>query len=211
MGSEDNDIKNEDEKSHTTETTTSDADSHSATNFRPTKKPKLQLKRKSVEKSQDVPSAEVQVLQSIGNALIEKRQTPNLNSKDEDELFGALIASEMRQIAPERKVFAKMQISNIVYQEMLAPFNSMPLSYTGEQISWTYPQHPTQQKQGLYQVQQQQPHQQQHQQHLSFQESDQEPDPKAISDSSSPRILRKTCHKAWATFLPKQVRDWLSQ
>ena len=31
MGSEDDDIKNEDEKSDTTETTTSDADSHSAT------------------------------------------------------------------------------------------------------------------------------------------------------------------------------------
>ena len=96
----------------------------------------------------------MQVLQSIGNALIEKGQTPNLNSKDEDELFGALIASQMRQIAPERNVFAKMQISNIVYQEMLAPFNSMPLCYTGEQTSWTYPQHPTQQKQGLHQVKQ---------------------------------------------------------
>ena len=79
----------------------------------------------------------MQVLQSIGNALGQK-QTPDF--KDEDELFGALIASQMRQIAPERKVVAKMQISNIVYQEMLAPFNSMPLSYTGVGASWKYPQ-----------------------------------------------------------------------
>lgn len=162
--------KNVDVKCDTTETTTSDGDNHSATNFRPTKKPKLQIKRKSVEKNQDVSSAEVQVLQSIGHAL-EQRQTPNLSCKHEDELFGALIASQMWQIAPERKVLVKMRISKyIVYQEMLAPFNSMPLSYTGEQTSWKYHQHPQQQKQELHQVQQHQPQQQQHQQHHSFQD-----------------------------------------
>lgn len=47
-----------------------------------------------MEKNQDVSSAEVQVLQSIGHAL-EQRQTPNLSCKHEDELFGALIASQM--------------------------------------------------------------------------------------------------------------------
>ena len=77
-------------------------------------------------------------------------------------MFGVLIASQMRQIAPERKVVAKMQISNIVYQEMLALFNSMPLSYTGGQGSWKYPQ---QQMQELRQAQQHQP-----QQHHSFQD-----------------------------------------
>ena len=131
------------------ETTTSDADNHPASNFRPTTKSKLQMKRKSAGKNQDVANAEVQVLQSIGNALGQK-QTPDF--KDEDELFGALIASQMRQIAPERKVVAKMQTSNIVYQEMLAPFNSMPLSYTGERASWKYSQ---QQVQELHQAQQQ--------------------------------------------------------
>ncbi|XP_074634579.1 uncharacterized protein LOC141893102 isoform X4 [Acropora palmata] len=40
-GSEDDDTQNVDEKSDTTETTTSDADNHPASNFRPTKKPKL--------------------------------------------------------------------------------------------------------------------------------------------------------------------------
>jgi len=90
------------------ETTTSDADNHPASNFRPTKKPKLQMKRKkSAGKNQDVANAEVQVLQSTGNAFGQK-QTPEFT--DEDELFVALIASQMRQIAPERKVVAKMQI-----------------------------------------------------------------------------------------------------
>ena len=40
------------------------------------------------------------------------RRTPDF--KDEDELFGALITSQMRQIAPEQNVVAKMQKPNIV-------------------------------------------------------------------------------------------------
>ena len=77
------------------------------------------MKSKSPGKNQDVTNAEVPVLQSIGENLGQK-QTPDF--KDEDELFGSLIASQVRQIAPERNVVAKMQIPNIVYQEMLAPF-----------------------------------------------------------------------------------------
>ena len=65
-GSEDDDTQNVDDKSNTTETTTSDADNHAASNFRPTKKP----------------NAEVQVLQSIGEKLGQK-QTPDF--KDENE------------------------------------------------------------------------------------------------------------------------------
>ena len=81
-GSEDDDTQNVDDKSNTTETTTSDADNHAASNFRPTKKPKLQTTRKSAGKNQDVANAEVQVLQSIGEKLGQK-QTPDF--KDENE------------------------------------------------------------------------------------------------------------------------------
>lgn len=59
-------------KTLTTEKTTSDADNHPASNFPPTKTPKLQMKRRSAGKNQDVANAEVQVLQSIGNALGQK-------------------------------------------------------------------------------------------------------------------------------------------
>ena len=127
---------------------TSDADNHAASNFRLIKKPKLQMKRKSAGKNQDVANAEF--LQSIGEKLGQKQKS---DLRDEDELFGALIASQMRQIAPERKAVAKMQISNIVCQEMLAPFNSG---------SWKYPQ---QQMQELHQAEQHEPQEQQHQQH----------------------------------------------
>ena len=163
-GSEDDDTQKVDDKSNTTVTTTSDANNHAASNFQPTEKPKLQMKRKSAGKNQDVANAEVQVLQSIWEKLGQKQ---TLDFKDEDELFGALIASQMRQIAPKWKFVAKLQISNIVYQEMLALFNSMPLSYTRGKGSWKYPQ---QQMQGLYQAQQHQPQQQQHLQHHSFQD-----------------------------------------
>lgn len=66
--------------------------------------------------NQDVSTAEVEVLQSIGAALgkIGSKQTTCSSSlKDEDELFGALIASQLQQIAPERKVSVKMQVYNI--------------------------------------------------------------------------------------------------
>ena len=106
------------------------------------------------EKNQNVANLVLQVLQFSGEKLGQK-QTPGF--KDEDELFGALIASQMRQIAAERKVVAKMQISNIAYQEILALFNSMPLSYTRGQGSWKYP---LQQMQELHQAQQHQPQQQ---------------------------------------------------
>ena len=96
-GSEDDDTQKVDDKSKTTVTTTSDANNHAASNFQPTKNPKLQMKRKSARKNQDVANAEVQVLRSIWEKLGQK-QTPDF--KDEDELFGALIASQMRQIAP---------------------------------------------------------------------------------------------------------------
>lgn len=79
----------------------------------------------------------MEVLKSIGASLGQK-QPSSLNSKDEDELFGALTASQRRQIAPDRKVLTKIQISNILYHEMLASFSIMPMPYNAEQSSWKY-------------------------------------------------------------------------
>ena len=92
--------------------------------------------------------AEVQVLQSLGDALGHKQmQVPNASIKDEDELFGELIASRMRQLLPERKVMAKMQVSNILYREMLAKFQSpsspapAPFTQGQIQVEMYQPQH----------------------------------------------------------------------
>ena len=102
--SEDDEIQNVDDKSDSTETTASDADGFSASNnFRSIKKVKLPSKKKTMAKvHDDVTMAKVQVLQSLGDALGQKQmQVPNASTKDEDELFGELIASQMRQLLPE--------------------------------------------------------------------------------------------------------------
>ena len=93
-------------------------------------------------------------MQSIGAALgqIGKKQTTSSSLKDDDELFGALIASQLHQIAPERKVRVKMQVYNILYQEVLAsfstpsvsaPYSSVPYSShqenSGRNQSWRRP------------------------------------------------------------------------
>ena len=82
--------------------------------------------------NQNVSTAEVEVLQSIGAALgqIGKKQTTSSSLKDEDELFELffLIVSQLRQIAPERKVRVTMQVYNILYQEVLASFTTPTVS-----------------------------------------------------------------------------------
>ena len=165
--SEDDEIQNVDDKSDSTETTASDADGFSASNnFRSIKKVKLPSKKKTMAKvHDDVTMAEVHVLQSLGDALGHKQmQVPNANTKDEDELFGELIASQMRQLLPEGKVMVKMQVSNILYQEMLAKFQSpstpAPAPFTQGQIQVE-----------MYQPQQHQQYQPQH--HHNFQDKNQ--------------------------------------
>ena len=116
-------------------------------------------------KVHDVTMAEVQVLQSLGDALGQKQmQVPNASTKDEDELFGELIASQMRQLLPERKAMVKMQVSNILYQEMLAKFQSpstpAPAPFTQGQIQVE-----------MYQPLQHQQYQPQH--HHNFQDKNQ--------------------------------------
>ena len=69
-------------------------------------------------------------MQSIGAALgqIEKKQTTSSSLKNENEPFGALKASQLNQITPERKVRVKMQVYNILYREVLASFSTPSVS-----------------------------------------------------------------------------------
>lgn len=56
--------------------------------------------------NQDLSTAEVEVLQSVGAALGQigsKQTTCSSSLKDEDELFGALIASQLQQKISTRK------------------------------------------------------------------------------------------------------------
>ena len=69
-------------------------------------------------------------MQSIGAALgqIEKKQTTSSSLKNENEPFGALKASQLNQITPERKVRVKMQVYNILCREVLASFSTPSVS-----------------------------------------------------------------------------------
>lgn len=123
--------------------------SDTANNFRPAKKALLHSTPKAKRKiNPDVSNAEVEVLQSIGAALGQRKSSET--SRDEEDIFGAQVASLLRQLPPEKKVMVQMQVSNILYQEVLSslPTASGPTSGTAnpfphntQQISWNYPHH----------------------------------------------------------------------
>jgi hypothetical protein len=115
----------------------SDVDMQPSNNFRQGKKAKLQSKKARGKNNVDVTNAEIQVLNSIGEAL--KPQTSSINVKDEDELFGALVSSQIRQIAPERRVFVKMQISNLIYQEILSTLSAVSSNMASQPAGQTWP------------------------------------------------------------------------
>ena len=82
------------------------------------KRLKSKIKRKST-KDNEFEAAALAILKSRGSSLGQK-QAPSPTVRDEDDLFAALIASQLGKIAPDRKVMVEMQILNIIYQEMLA-------------------------------------------------------------------------------------------
>lgn len=70
----------------------------------------------------DVDSAELEFLQTIGDRLKEKPTQPQ---RDEESIFGDLIASQLRQLPYHERVMAKLEIGNVVYSHLLRK-NSNP-------------------------------------------------------------------------------------
>lgn len=70
----------------------------------------------------DVDSAELELLQTIGERFKEKPKQPQ---RDEESISGDLIASQLRQLPYHERVKAKMEISNVVYSRLLRK-NSNP-------------------------------------------------------------------------------------
>ena len=64
----------------------------------------------------------MEFLQTIGDRLKEKPTQPQ---RDEESIFGDLIASQLRQLPYHERVMAKMEISNVVYSRLLRK-NSNP-------------------------------------------------------------------------------------
>lgn len=60
----------------------------------------------------DIDSAELEFLQTIGNRPKEKPTQPQ---RDEEGIFGDLTASQLRQLPHQERVMAKIKIRNVVY------------------------------------------------------------------------------------------------
>ena len=61
-------------------------------------------------------NAELEFFQAIGDRLKQKATQPQ---KDEESIFGDLIASQLRQLPYHERVMAKMEISNVLYSRLL--------------------------------------------------------------------------------------------
>ncbi|XP_067023973.1 uncharacterized protein [Acropora muricata] len=64
----------------------------------------------------DIDTAELEFLQTIGDRLKEKATEPK---KDEERIFGDLIASQLRQLQYHERVMAKMEINIVLYAHLL--------------------------------------------------------------------------------------------
>ena len=68
----------------------------------------------------DATNDELKMIQEIGSSLVacvkEKHRT---NERDEDALFGELIASQLRKIGSPEKIMIKMKISQLIYDHQM--------------------------------------------------------------------------------------------
>ena len=75
-------------------------------------------KQTNESKKSGCEEAELELLQSLGASIAKQGQVVE-KEKDEDDIFGTLIASQLRQPPPDKKIWFKMQISNMVYAQMM--------------------------------------------------------------------------------------------
>lgn len=85
----------------------------------------------------DVDSAELEFLQTIGDKLKKKPTQPQ---RDEESIFGDLIASQLRQLPYHERVMAKMEISNVVYSRFLRKNSTNTGYFPGHKVSQVYSQ-----------------------------------------------------------------------
>ena len=60
------------------------------------------------------------LIQSLVASIVKDyRSQEKEKEKDEDETFGNLITSQLKQLPPNKKILVKMQISNLMYEQMM--------------------------------------------------------------------------------------------
>ena len=87
-----------------------------------TKRPSWRFHKQSStesKKTQNVAEeAEMALIQSLGASIVKDYRSQE-KEKDEDETFGNLITSQLKQLPPNKKILVKMQISNLMYEQMM--------------------------------------------------------------------------------------------
>lgn len=72
----------------------------------------------SKKKKSDCEEAELELIQSLRASIAKQGQSVE-KEKGEDEIFGTLIASQLRQLPPDKTIWVKMQISNMMFEQMM--------------------------------------------------------------------------------------------
>ena len=99
------------------------------------------LKRKNKE---DIDKAELEFMKTIGDRLERKDKKAE---RDEESIFGELIASQLHTLPQQERIMAKMELSNAMYSHILKsnrnPTNIFPSESTTGQMSQEPTQHPS--------------------------------------------------------------------
>lgn len=99
------------------------------------------MKRKNKE---DIDKAELEFMKTIGNRL--ERKDKKNGERDEESIFGELIASQLRKLPEQERVLAKMELSNAMYSHILKSNQHSPNKIvSGEPVTghMSYSQEPT--------------------------------------------------------------------
>ena len=87
-----------------------------------TKRPSWRFHKQSStesKKTQNVAEeAEMALIQSLVASIVKDYRSQE-KEKDEDETFGNLITSQLKQLPPNKKILVKTQISNLMYEQMM--------------------------------------------------------------------------------------------
>lgn len=92
-------------------------------------------KRDKKSAKKDVDNVEVEMLKCMTQCL----KKPPEKQKDEDELFGSFVASQLKGMSPEQNAMAKYQINQICFQIKMSNMGMPGLGYSSPQNMQGFP------------------------------------------------------------------------
>ena len=95
-----------------------------------TGKPKyLHTKRPKPADRAGIEASEIEFLKTIGEHLVNKDSSKEV--RDEESLFGDLIASQLRKMPEHDRLMTKMEINNLVYSRLMKASSQEVTDHTG--------------------------------------------------------------------------------